>query len=248
MRAPRRVTFVAVEGALLILVGLAVRTPALEAEPEPAVCIDSGHNLDQPGAAVTVKIGRGRNAERFELREADINLDVTHEVRRILQDRDVSVIMTWDGDPTLPGPDAGSSDDRLGVTVRGKQCQDGGAGIVVSIHTNGADLPFNGTMTLYNDAADRVLAEFVHRPIYDALRFAPNGKCISGFRNFGLNQGEWWLSLGADQLAVVLLEPVDRTNDAEARLLFKSIAEAPGGRRAQIARTEAAAVLDFLGH
>ena len=40
-------------------------------------------------------------------------------------------------------------------------------------------------------------------------------------RNFGLDQADWWISLGAPSSAVAIFEPVVMTNDAEALRLLR---------------------------
>jgi hypothetical protein len=82
--------------------------------------------------------------------------------------------------------------------------------------------------------------------IYNVLQRDHRGKKIRAFRNFGLDQGDWWLAIGAPNSVVALFEPVVMTNDAEAERLLPAIIDAPTGRRAQIAAIEAQAIAVYV--
>jgi hypothetical protein len=113
---------------------------------------------------------------------------------------------------------------------------------VFSLHTNGGDAGLNGTLTGFRDDDDRALAEVVHPRVLEALSRTPGGDRVTPFWDFGLDPGDWWISEGAAGLPAVILEPVFMTLDEEARRLVPTIAEAPDGRRAQIAAVEADAI------
>lgn len=241
--------------ALLLVAALAAlpRTGA-SAEGEITVCLDPGHSLITGGASVMVKEGRGRNATYTSLTEPEINVDVARAVaahlRTTFEGQPVRVILTWGESDTLSRPWSAlagpAADHQPAVEARGAFCEANGATVVVSLHTNGINVPFNGTLTGYQGADDFALAGPAQTLIYDELRTDPDGKKIRAFRDFGLDQGDWWLALGAPNSAVAIFEPVVMTNDAEARRLLPDIASAPAGRRAQIAAIEARAIAAYL--
>ena len=63
---------------------------------------------------------------------------------------------------------------------------------------------------------------------------------------YGIDPGDWWISEGAEGIPAVILEPVMMTHDDEARRLAPSIAEAPAGRRAQIAEIEVEVIAGYI--
>ena len=255
MRAlPRGVAIAAFPVFLLILVlAIAPRTGA-SAEGEIVICLDPGHSLTTGGASVMVKEGRGRNATSTPLTEPEINVDVARAVAAKLLNRfdgqPVRVIMTWGENDGLlrdwSWSDGPASDDKPDVIARGVFCETNLASIVVSLHTNGINVPFNGTLTGYQGDDDLALAGPAHTIIYNELQRDHRGKKIRAFRNFGLDQGDWWLALGAPNSVVALFEPVVMTNDAEAERLLPAIIDAPTGRRAQIAAIEAQAIAVYV--
>ena len=257
MRAlPRGVAIAALPAFLLVLVlAIAPRTGA-SAEGKIIVCLDPGHSLITGGASVEVKEGRGRNATTRTLTEPEINVDVARAVAADLRARfdanAVSVILTWGELDSLEDSrdwswsDGPAADGRPAVEARGAFCEDNGARIVVSLHTNGINVPFNGTLTGYQGEDDLALAGPAHTMIYNELQHDHRGKKIRAFRNFGLDQGDWWLALGAPSSVVALFEPVVMTNEAEAQRLLDPIGEAPNGRRAQIAAIEAEAIAVYV--
>jgi N-acetylmuramoyl-L-alanine amidase len=224
--------------------------------PAPLVCIDPGHSLSKPSIVVTVpevdERGRLRDSE---LREVDINLDIAREVARRLGERfgADAVVMTWgetDNQPrgwnALRGP---LGDEKTDVMARGAFCTGRGARAIVSIHTNSFGDSPNGMLTGYRDANDRALALAVHAAIRDAVAVDPAGRPLRDFSDYGLDQGEWFLALGVDDrrdVPTVILEPVMMSDADEARRLLPTVAEAPRGRRAQIAGVAAQALGDWI--
>lgn len=253
--SPVRAALLAV-GAIAAAIAIAWLPHPVSAGHTVTVCLDPGHSTQAGGASVEITEGRGRNATTSTLYEYEINRDVALAVAANLEERfasQVTVILTWgeeddltrSWDPLL-GPDA---DDRPAVEARGAFCEDYGASVVASLHTNGANLPFNGTLTGYQDVADLVFADPAHTLIYETLRTDPGGKKVGGFRNFGLEQADWWIAVGVSDpaIAVALFEPVLMTNDAEAERLRPTITAAANGRRAQIAAVEADAIAAYVG-
>lgn len=239
---------------LAAFAGAEVGHAAAAAEPGPLMCVDPGHSLTQPGMVVSVPVSEaGRPVQEHELREVDINLDVAREVTRRLRARfgDQAIVMTWgeaDGRSrswdALRGP---AGDEKPDVIARGAFCVAERARSVVSVHTNWfGDAP-NGTFTGFRDENDRALAAAVHFTILDAMRVIADAP-DDPFIDYGLEQGEWQLTLGFGDRDVpaVILEPVLMSNPDEARRLVPTIAAAPDGRRAQIAAVEAAALGDWI--
>lgn len=221
----------------------------------PLICIDPGHSDSSPGMVVTVTTidAAGVPHER-RLREVDINLDVARDVARRLRARfgDDAVVTTWgeaDGRArawnALLGPDG---DERLDLMMRGAFCGRVGARALVSLHTNWfGDAP-NGLYIGYRDEDDRALAEAMHPVLLAAMAIDATGAPLREFIDYGLDPGDWFVLLGLGDHAVpaVILEPVMMSNPEEARRLLPSIADAPDGRRAQIANVEALALGNWI--
>jgi N-acetylmuramoyl-L-alanine amidase len=181
------------------------------------VCIDPGHGGGESGA---VYQKRGRKG--WTLIEKDINLDVALNLRTRLIAAGASVVMTRVDDSTVS----------LGQRV--ETCNDSGADITVSLHTNGTrSRRWDGSMTLMNKDEDRSLAEAIHPIMYIGLQEDWDGR----FRDYGINVDEWFIPKNTTMPAVIL-EPVFLSNGDEAKALKPTIAEAPGGRRSQIAQVE----------
>lgn len=235
--------------------GLELGRAASGVASAPLICIDPGHSDSIPGMIVTVTtVDVAGVAHERRLREVDINLDVAREVARRLRVRfgDAAVVMTWgeaDGRArawdALSGP---TGDARLDLMMRGAFCARHGARSVASLHTNWyADEP-NGLYIGYRDAEDRALAEAIHASLFAAMAVDPAGAPIGEYIDYGLDSGDWFLMLGFGNRDVpaVILEPVMMSNADEARRLLPTIADAPDGRRAQIARIEARALGDWI--
>lgn len=218
---------------------------------ELVICIDPGHSPLAGGRHMDVWTPDGVAT----LAEWEINRDVSLEVARRLRARyageAIEVVLTWgevDGRSrpwrALDGP---ASDERPAVLMRGWFCEQQGARLVVSLHTNGLNdgSSLNGTLTGFHDDDDRALADALHWPLLDAMRRAPGGWPIAGFVDFGLDPGRWWISLGAPRSAVAVVEPVFMTAPAEAERLLPTIAEG-GARRLQIAAAEAEAIAAYV--
>jgi N-acetylmuramoyl-L-alanine amidase len=69
--------------------------------------------------------------------------------------------------------------------------------------------------------------------MYNGLKEDWDGR----FRDYGINVDEWYIPKNTTMPAVIL-EPVFLSNGDEAKALKPTIAEAPGGRRSQIAQVE----------
>ena len=210
----------AVLGLLVTLAGLFALAPASAQTSGKVICIDPGHGGDEPGA---VYHKRGRPEDRWTLEEKEINLDVAQALRGLLvghEGDDAIVKMTRTDDSTT------SPAERVEI------CNAAEADITVSVHTNSSYIPGrDGSMTLVAKEDDWPLAEVIHPIMYQGLKENWEGL----FRDYGINEDVWSIPLNTDMPAVIL-EPVLMSNHDEAEALKPTIAEAPYGRRAQIAQ------------
>ncbi|MEE9161758.1 MAG: N-acetylmuramoyl-L-alanine amidase [Candidatus Neomarinimicrobiota bacterium] len=189
------------------------------------VCIDPGHGGGESGA---VYQKRGRKG--WTLVEKEVNLDVALNLRTELVAAGATVAITREDDSTV------SLERRVEV------CNGSGADITVSLHTNGTrSSRWDGSMTLMNKSADGPLAAAIHPIMYNGLKEDWDGR----FRDYGINVDEWYIPKNTNMPAVIL-EPVFLSNPDEAKALKPTIAEAPGGRRSQIARVEYDGILAYF--
>jgi N-acetylmuramoyl-L-alanine amidase len=135
----------------MILSILAI-TPASRATGDLAgvlVCLDPGHGGSDPGAV----------NETYGLFESEINLDVSYALKGLLEGDGATVVMTRTDDSYKTNSD------------RYTFCNDRGATILVSVHTNSVTDPTrDGSMALYFHSDDKELARAIHEILYPALR------------------------------------------------------------------------------
>lgn len=201
------------------------------------VCVDPGHGGVDSGAYFAA----------YDLSESDINLDESYALRALLEGAGATVAMTRTGD--------------AGLTERERAafCNDAGATILVSVHTNsfkGAEP--NGALTFYGKRSapeDVRLAEAIHDFLYPTMRKTapvPTAFTDYGVRRFGAGV------LRRSSMPAALVEPAFLSNPAEAALLVTPIYTAPGSgafskgcpalncRRGQIALAIFQGVLAFF--
>ncbi len=167
------------------------------------ICIDPGHGGTEPGAV---------NRTLFE---KDINLDEALYLRAQWEARGATVTMTREGDETK------STRDRYSL------CNEVKADILVSVHTNSVSDPDpDGSLSLYFQDEDKVLAGAVHEAMYPALA---NGVPHT-FTNFGLKKDALGVLLKS-KMPSVMVEPVFMSHPWEAELLSTPIAECDGTER-----------------
>ena len=167
------------------------------------VCLDPGHGGDDPGAV---------NAE-FELRESDINLDVSFALKGLLEADGATVVMTREDDLYLDNSD------------RYTFCNNEQTTILVSVHTNSIDDDWHdGSMGLYVHEDDKALAKAIHETMYPMLRDALPEDYPYDFYDFGLVRFNSGVMLKSDMPAA-MMEPLFMSNAYEAPLLQASIAE-----------------------
>jgi N-acetylmuramoyl-L-alanine amidase len=189
--------------------GLRVATPVKGADllAGKMICVDPGHGGVDSGAY---------NAATG-VSESDINLDESYALRALLEGAGATVVMSRTGDQ-------GRTESE-----RAAFCNQAGATIVLSIHTNSfVDAAPNGALTFYGKrsaAEDMRLAQAVHDALYPALRQtapAPADFTDFGVRRFGAGV------LRRSSMPGTLVEPAFLSNPAEAALLAMPIFTAPG--------------------
>jgi N-acetylmuramoyl-L-alanine amidase len=184
-------------------------TPAVGAGPltGKTICVDPGHGGLDSGAYFAA----------YDLSESDINLDESYALRGLLEGAGATVVMTRAGDQGLT------------ESERAAFCNQAGATIVISIHTNSfVDAEPNGVLTFYGKrsaAEDVRLAQAVHDALYPALR--QTAPVPSAFTDFGVRRFGAGV-LRRSSMPGTLVEPAFLSNPAEAALLATPIFTAPG--------------------
>jgi N-acetylmuramoyl-L-alanine amidase len=202
----------------LLLVAGALGASAAGA-PAPVVVLDPGHDLRAssrtepigPGSS-TLKIfdGGGTRGVVTGIQEADLNLAVAFDVRRLLRRAGVRVVMTRTAT-------AGTS---MGNIARARIANRAHAALFLRIHADGStDRRARGTHTLYpalhpdwtDDvyAASRRAAEIVQAELVRAL----------GFPDRGLQERSDYTGFNWSDVPVILVEMGFMTNPVEDRLL-----------------------------
>ncbi len=215
--------FVLVIAAVL---GLALTSTSGQAGDLPlegkTVCIDPGHGGLESGA---IYQKQGRNG--WTLIEKEINLDVAKNLRTRLEvEGGATVVMTRTDNNTTVSLDA-----------RVITCNDSGADITVSLHTNSTYSPrWDGSMTLMSKNEDGPLAGALQLAMYNGLKVGWDGR----FTDYGINVDDWFIPTNTTMPAVIL-EPVFLSNRDEAEALGEA-----GGRRGQIAQAEYDGILAYF--
>jgi hypothetical protein len=179
----------------------------------------------------------------FGLYESEINLDVSYALKALLEGEGAQVVMTRYGDTYRTNRD------------RYTFCNAQQATILVSVHTNSVtDDSWDGTMTLYFQDDDHVLAQAVHDVLHPALlATAPDP---AAFDDWGLSKFASGVLLKSDMPAA-MMEPLFMSNPGEAALLVQPIHDASGNldplcqaydcRRGEIAQGIHQGVLNYFG-
>jgi N-acetylmuramoyl-L-alanine amidase len=193
---------------VLPLLGALLFIPASNASGDLSavkVCLDPGHGGSDPGAVYV--------NEEFTLHESDINLDVAFGLKSLLEDEGAEVVMTREDDR----PKTNSE--------RYTFCNEQGATILVSVHTNSvADPTWDGSMTLYAPSRDSDLAWAIQDVMYKfLLTGAPDAEAFTDFEVGKFASGV----LFKCNMPAAMIEPLFMSNPAEAKLLFQSIYDEP---------------------
>ncbi len=181
---PRLIAPFAMMAALALTPILPIST--VPEKNELVVCIDPGHSPLAGGRYM--ELPSRINGQTLTLAEWEINRDVSLEVARQLRSRydkqAVTIVLTWGEIDGRSRPWSASegpvSDERPAVMMRGWFCEQQGARLVVSLHTNGLidNEPLNGTLTGFHDEDDLALADTLHWLLLDMMRRTHSNKII----------------------------------------------------------------------
>ncbi len=228
-------------GALVVgAAGLALGAAAAASQGTPVIVVDPGHdaraNLSTepigPGSA-TRKIldGGGTRGVVTGIREADLVLDVSLRLRRLLERAGVRVVMTR---TRTAGVSAGN-------IARARIANRAGAALFLRVHADGhPDASVRGSHTLvpalrrgWTDdvhAASRRAGEVVQRELVRA----------TGFPDRGVSERADFTGFNWSDVPVILVETGFMTNPVEDRLLARA------ALRARIARALCRGSLRFV--
>ena len=185
------------------------------------ICVDAGHGGADPGAS------------NGDLQEEKINLDVARYLEQQWSERGATVIMTRT-----------SSDQTLSSRDRYTRCNEAGADILLSVHTNSfSDPTIDGLLLFYSQNEDRVLAQALHESMRAGLQ--PTAPEPATFTDFGLRNEALGMLLNSG-MASATVEPVMMSHAGEASRLATAIADcAEGCRRLEIAQSIIAGVDNY---
>jgi N-acetylmuramoyl-L-alanine amidase len=128
------------------------------------VCIDPGHGMSNKKSGV-FDPGCTHDENGTLFREADIVLKYGLALKEVLRDKSIDVFMTRD-DNTDPAP----------VSGRAASAKAAGCDRFVSIHVNAAeDETAHGLEVLYNDNADKALAQKMQTALIAATKLRDRG-------------------------------------------------------------------------
>jgi N-acetylmuramoyl-L-alanine amidase len=222
-------------GALVVAVA-----PGRAAE-RPVVVVDPGHDLRAnaatepigPGSATPkIKDGGGTRGVVTGIREADLVLDVSLRLRRLLQSAGIRVVMTRTRT-------AGAS---IGNVARADIANRARARLFLRVHADGhPDASVRGTHVLV-PALRRGWTDDVHASSRRAARLLL-GEVVAalGFPDRGVTERSDFTGFNWSDVPVVLVEMGFMTNPAEDRLLATS------AYRQRAARGLCRGTLRFLG-
>ncbi|OGK15788.1 hypothetical protein A3H80_04980 [Candidatus Roizmanbacteria bacterium RIFCSPLOWO2_02_FULL_37_19] len=178
---------------VLFFIGLLIVSP-VSAEGEKIVCIDPGHGGNT-----------GAYNAMYNLWEDEIVLDISYRLKALLEPAGYQVGMTRTDNTNK------SNGDRYNY------CNSINADILLSAHINGSNNPdIDGSMALYFDGDDKILAQTIYNVMYPTLRDDPRVQW--GFTNFGLTKFASGVLIKSNMPAA-LMEPVLMSYNPEALLL-----------------------------
>ncbi len=225
-----RMVFVTVLGISILLLTAYLSSPSATAGGRLAgvkVCIDPGHGGEDPGAVNAV----------YGLKESDINLDVSQALATLLAEDGATAVLTRDEDVYRTNAD------------RYTFCNEQGADILVSVHTNSViDPTWDGSMTLYAPSAEKTLAVAMHDVMYEFLRDTAPANVT--FRDFGLDNFASGVLFKCDMPAA-MVEPLFMSNPSEAALLVPTTSDEPCAdlscRRGDVVHAIRLGILNYYG-
>jgi len=159
------------------------------------ICIDAGHGGTQPGA-----VGY------FGTKEKDITLQVALQLRDVLKNAGVEVVMTRDSDK-----DVRTAKQSNELQARCDVANNSKADVFISIHCNASnDSSAHGTETWYypKDAKSKTLAQFIQTELVKQI----------GLKDRGVKQGNYYVTRYT-KMPAVLVELAFISNPEEEVLL-----------------------------
>lgn len=153
----------------------------------PVIALDAGHGGSDPGA-----IGP------TGLREKDVTLAIAEDLRALLAQQRLTVVMVRQGDVFVP------LEDRAQIAARA------GATVFVSIHANASvDAAASGTQTFYATPESAPLAAAILEELSQAVGLAPRGT----------TQARFAVLVQSARIPAVLVETAFITNPREEQML-----------------------------
>jgi N-acetylmuramoyl-L-alanine amidase len=160
------------------------------------IVIDPGHGGSDPGAV----------NKQLNLTEAEVTLDISNRLARILKSQGWNVVMTRTSDVDVSYKGS-SAKEELGARV--KVANQAKADLFVSIHCNASVSPKSaGTSLHYYKKGDYVLASTMHQAVLSS----------TGRNNRGVVPNRFYV-LAHSQMPAVLVETAFLTNPTEGALL-----------------------------
>jgi len=159
------------------------------------ICIDAGHGGTQPGA-----VGY------FGTKEKDITLQVALQLRDVLKNAGVDVVMTRESDK-----DVRTAKQPNELQARCDVANNSKADVFISIHCNASnDSSAHGTETWYypKDAKSKTLAQFIQTELVKQI----------GLKDRGVKQGNYYVTRYT-KMPAVLVELAFISNPEEEVLL-----------------------------
>jgi N-acetylmuramoyl-L-alanine amidase len=199
----RSISWLSLGLTMIVLVGFLAVPPSRAEGPLSGikVCLDPGHGGLDPGAV----------NDDFKLKESEINLDVSEALAALLAADGADVVMTRTDDSYLENRD------------RYTFCNSERATILVSVHTNSTTDPtWDGSMGLYFNPDDKILAQAIHEVMYPSLEATAPESVV--FQDIGLSRFSSGVLMKSDMPAA-MMEPLFMSNPDEADLLQESISD-----------------------
>ncbi|TSC67665.1 MAG: N-acetylmuramoyl-L-alanine amidase [Parcubacteria group bacterium Gr01-1014_72] len=180
--------------SIILLSALVLPTLGLQAVAPfdgKLIALDAGHGGDEIGAVNTT----------YNLLEKDVNLEVVKVLQAKLEAAGATVVLTREGDETIPTRRERIQIAKAKCEALGKECD-----VLVSIHHNGSSNPdTDGTLVIYNEKQDKPLAQALLNSLVSKL----------GTQNLGLENGGFGITVFG-HLVSALTEGYFLTNNSEA--------------------------------
>jgi N-acetylmuramoyl-L-alanine amidase len=152
----------------LIGLALASQVAAATSVTGKLIALDAGHGGTETGAVNTA----------YGVAEKDVNLNVVLALKSRLEADGALVVLTREGDETIS-----SRKERIDIAVSkcqalaGRKCD-----VIVSVHHNGnSDPSHDGTLVIYNEKQDVLLATALHDSLIAGLGLPDEGYLKGGF-------------------------------------------------------------------